>query len=124
MTDLLARLESAGEGSPELDGMIWCAINGKKYIRGFEAIPGCNQVRYIGSSDTIECVADVPHYTTNLQDALGLVPEGWFGEVRFGKITNWAWVRRDNETPRIESNNVATPAIALCIASLRAREAD
>lgn len=114
--DLLARLEAAGEGSRELDaGLLMEECNHDKGL--------FNQ--YCHSSG-------IPHYTTSLDAALTLVPEGhaWCIESEDdGLVSNI----RPCATVRPKSGNGksgpdeeimyfgATPALALCIAALRAR---
>jgi len=109
MTDLIARLEAAAEGSRELDVEIqrhrtghpddhWYELNGK-WARN-------------------ECP---PRYTTSLDAALTLVPEGWF--VR--KLAEYedGWTCTLIKGARNENGaSAATPALALCIAALRARQ--
>ena len=83
-----------------------------------------------------------PHYTTSLDAALTLVPEGWgwsVGDIHppseavpnSGKPWAEIWVRGPKRTPKLDGMwhsvegrcgiNAATPALALCIAALRAR---
>ncbi len=65
-----------------------------------------------------------PHYTSSVDAALTLVPEGWFfglgnnGNAK-GDWKPWAWVAQ----PHIDAWRVsaATPALALCAAALKAR---
>lgn len=62
-------------------------------------------------------------YTASLDAALSLVPEGWEWIV-FGAGGADVWhVGNDAVLHRIDETYAATPAIALCIAALRAREA-
>lgn len=101
---LIERLEAATEGSRELDAEIASHYGG---LSGM-------------SYETWEAVeAHAPHYTTSLDAAIQLVREGcaWGVEVRFGRLGSRAWVKPD--LPFSEGN---TPALALCIAALRARE--
>lgn len=114
MTDLLTRLENAKEGSRELDWAIRDQV--------------CADAGEISSHIA-------PHYTTSLDAALTLVPEGgeengegWrIGIERGpGRETYWtAWLRRHASDETIEATAIykAGPALALCIAALRARAA-
>ncbi len=80
---------------------------------------------------------DVPDFTTSLDAALTLVPEGagvclvieeWTGQARVMVGPNafnpggrgWAGYEVKNGEPV----NIATPALALCIAALKARQTD
>ncbi len=114
MDDLLKRLEEATEGSRELDRLI--AIH--------PATPSCGVVKGADIEVVREAEEDwnppvvvVPDYTTNLQDALGLVPEGCPWEMK-----SVGMVEMGTEFGPVEGI-AATPALALCIASLRAIEA-
>ena len=100
MTDLITRLEQAAEGSRDLD----LAIE--------KAFERC---------DPPELLAfPLPHYTTSLDAALTLVPEGWAWDLM-------AWPNEPSEaaicqpgSPHLGRWKGATPALALCIAALRA----
>lgn len=63
MTDLIKRLEEATEGSRELDVEVAKSI---KFFDGTRASYTLN-------------VNLIPHYTTSIDAALTLVPEGWGG---------------------------------------------
>ena len=109
--DLIARLESAPEGSRELDKAIWLHITDAPYV-DFRA-------------DTADWL---PHYTTSLDAALELVPEGWTAwELRsHGRKTRFsADLSRMSECDAGEDwahGMGSTPALALVIAVLRARQ--
>ena len=102
MTDLLRRIESATEGSRELDQKIADYFN-------------------LGTTDNllIASFGDVkltPHYTTSVDDALRLVP----GDQRNG----WAllaWIDGIHFEARIDKWGAValSPALALCAAALR-----
>jgi hypothetical protein len=64
-----------------------------------------------------------PAYTASLDAALSLVPEGYSFLVGSGDQLGppWAWVGTDPE--HVKGESAATPALALCAASLRARSA-
>ena len=126
MTDLkslIAELEQAKEGSNELDRQIHAFVDGSP-LEG--SCDKCKQtfIRFPRS------------YTVNLDDALKLVPEGWgwaAAELDEGEPSAVTTNREPQIIPgTLDSNpnkidfrtKAATPAIALCIASLRAREAE
>lgn len=111
MNDLIEKLEAATEGSRELDTDIWSAVRCPTLFN------------------------DRPPYTTSLDAALTLVAEGW----------GWAAAELDEGVPSAVTTNrkpqikpgtldsnpdkidfrtkAATPALALCIAALKARAA-
>ncbi len=111
--DLIARLNAATEGSHELDAAIYLAIN--------EAWP----------------VANPPRYTTSLDAALTLVPEGMFWNVGNAKLMGAGFQVTVGEPARglkigrkwyahelHPINGPKTAPLAVCIAALRARQAD
>jgi len=113
---LIKKLEAATEGSRELDAEVavaagldkdtmcsmyldWVRLNNANMINGH---PG-------------------PHYTTSIDAALTLVPEGvahWM--IRSPKPWAKIWLHYDN-TDNETYGDGATPALALCIAALKAR---
>ena len=113
MTDkldaLIARLEQAARGSRELDDEIaeLCAPTDDARMAAFE-----------NGRDWPDL------YTTSLDAALTLVPEGWRVE-HIGQ--NWGMTRWDAElhtaddVPSGVTAEAPTPALALCIAALKAR---
>lgn len=72
--------------------------------------------------------AHIPAYTASLDAAVGLVPEGWSGGFEFGPTQNGVQFDANlwNGKFAPETCEVAaiapTPALALCIAALKARE--
>ena len=109
---LIAKLEAATEGSRELDFA----------IRLVDEEPG---TKIDGRFAEL-----VPRYTTSLDAALTLVPAdpkgGWYWRVGHSSLyRGWAHLNRyhpDNcDTGDETSANAATPALALCMAALRAR---
>lgn len=116
MEDLIERLEKATEGSRELDADIFEVIGGELYQRArVLAAKPCG-----APEDTITEAARgyAPRYTTSVDAALTLVPEGrlWSigSRVKVGGFV--AVLDQDSK-----SHTGATPPLALCIATLRAR---
>lgn len=115
MTDLISKLEAAAEGSRELDKEIWKACGSHISTIGTERWP--NRIGEVSHFISIEC----PDYTTSIDAALVLVPEGWCW-VAGNELENFASVKPDhNAHDKILSSSSATPALALCIAALKAR---
>lgn len=102
MDDLIARLEAAPEGSRELDQDIFFAVHDQDR----------EAYRAVGPPGVLP-------YTTSLDAALTLVPEGcqWGLEVWGENGGNAAWVMPPHGHP---SRYAATPALAICIAALKA----
>lgn len=110
LKSLIAELESAKEGSRELDAMIENWLE-----HGSES-----DLAYILTD--IENITKPAPYTFSLDAALTLVPEGWYWQI---SEVGLAWVGTHltaNKPVRFDGDAV-TPAIALCIASLRAKDA-
>lgn len=119
MNDLIKRLEEATEGSRALDALI-CVSEGydewtpEKWAKALQDMgEGSNA-----------CPVGCPPYTTSLDTAVTLVPEGiaWTVSKLFNKRF---WASCDD--PENYDNSWAvsaekpTPALAICIAALRAR---
>jgi hypothetical protein len=93
MSDIIARLETATEGSRELDAEIGRMFGAPRYTRNAPNIP--NQPVW-------------PNYTTSIDAALALVPEG----VKWWSILYEAAQAGDD---------LGNLPLAICIAALRAR---
>lgn len=120
MDDLIRRLEGATEGSRELDGEIalsqgWTFQKMKGDSRPYWRKPGVTQ--YFSRSDK-------PLYTVSLDCALTLVPEHMLWEITRGigcRAIVWSMeVDYDDRNPPC-GDHCDSPALALCIAALRAR---
>ena len=124
MSDLIARLEAATEGSRELDYKIaltqgWTLQKMKGDRKPYWREPGETQY-YMRST------YGPPHYTTSLDDAMTLVPEGCDVDLqtrkRYCSIYRWD-DSRGYGVPLGSTCDAETPVLALCIAALKAREA-
>ena len=123
MKDLIERLESAAIGGRDLDAEIALAI-------GYVTERDGNL--FFGNKDhttlVLECdyydhggaAPELPHYTTSLDAAMTLVPDG-YGAVSASLNERGASSMRIGH-PYVFGNG-ATPALALCIAALKARMA-
>ena len=129
-TDLIARLEAAPKGSRELDAEIAAKI-------GCTKAPQIMPYRPLRVLHPSGRTIDLPHYTTSIDAALTLVPEGWAINV-LGQTDKGLWVAtlRHIETSKrkmgatdnygnlpLTSWSRPTPALALCIAALKALDA-
>lgn len=127
---LAERVEKASGPDRELDCLIWCATSPSH----FEYHGGDGVLAVVGGFAARLDWCDMPHPTSSLDAALTLVPEGW----RVAYLGEW-----DNDALRARGpwqailirpgqgdcfgpdlsprcNHAATPALALCAASLRA----
>lgn len=119
LSDLIARLEGASGGSAELDAAI-AQIEGHKLMGEFwMEVPNPMEPDY-------PAVRWVPAYTSSLDCALWLVSEGWWSISQFAGLTGSgkeAFTAEIHFPDREKAWGIqTTPALALCIASLRARQ--
>jgi hypothetical protein len=128
---LIAKLEQAPEGSRELDTEILClTLGGDWYVKNqYEDGSGkwlCySRTRFTDKDKQHPTCRTAPHYTTSLDAALTLVPEGWEWAVS----TGYAEIFPPDFSPSDNPNSVMvaasvrrTPALALCIAILKANK--
>ena len=135
MQDLIDRLEAATEGSRELDGLIWKAITEHKIDKnwcGDSAIFVADHFLNEQNEHDVEwdmfCWIGqfpdhkVPHYTTSIDAALTLVPQGWrYGVDAKEGETSFAVLLRKSDWLYVEAS-APLPALAICIAALKARK--
>ena len=123
MKDLIEKLEAAKVGSRELDAEIgaWLSEHRGEGPKGLHSNYILSQQRtWRGTSGYVWL-----EWTTNLQTALSLVPEGWrvyaIQQLEFFKDE---WFAGLDTVPHIGSmtGKAPTPALALCIAALKTRE--
>jgi hypothetical protein len=127
MSDLLKlaeRCEAATGPDRELEAHIWCALHGKKYM-GHNIAYGTEdvvQVEFTEPPKRACCVSGryLPHaspWTSSLDAAMTLVPDSydWAVFKTNGGLTVHAWCGDRTDI------FAATPELALCAASLRAR---
>lgn len=125
--DLIKRLESAPKGSDELDREIWLRVTpGATYV----ATP-CEHKR-TGRKWTIHetrlangALVQVPRYTTNLQDALGLfdtIPSYYYVALDRYSDGWYAEIRPTSDDTRQWKGSKKSAAHALTIACLKALE--
>lgn len=126
---LIERLEAASKGSREMDAEIDCVVRdrmthkllppGFTMTRGDDAIENTSIARapYIHRDR-----GPAPNFTTSIDAAITLVPEGWDYCVRGGYSgVGVVWVQFMASPGRdFISVEAATPALALCIAALKA----
>ena len=116
---LTAALESAAEGSEELD---------ERVGRAFGWWYDFDNVEWVREGEIVEFL---PVYTRSIDAALTLVPEGWIlhrlgQERKWNPMTDFLWVARLHKGEVPSSRNIVqyfavTPALAICAAALRAR---
>ena len=132
MKDLIAKLEVATDGSRELDAEVACALDPKRHSPN-KIEPGCysdgkGEIRGAVAPDFFYSKA--PLYTTSLDAALTLVPEGcgWIVESDGGASVHRLEKAAGGGFPIIGEFGIygepaSTPALALSIAALKARAA-
>ena len=111
MTDIAAlieRLEKAGGPSRDIDAEIHCRVVDTRYTLYGALNDGC------------------PFYTGSIDCALTLLPDGHYitlQEGTFGAAWSAFIGKHGSLKPVYQTQGIRTPAIALCIACLRARSA-
>lgn len=133
MTQLLDRLEHAEEGSRELDRDVAEAAGWERKVTADQMAD--DYWRLGDMSWTRETAGYPPDYTTSLDAALTLVPEGWKPSMIAWQSEELRWdppfrvsasvvtaKQISNSHPGYAKGEAATPALALCAAALRARE--
>ena len=127
LQELIARLEKATEGSRELDAEI--AVVSGEFLHGKVSKTRPWLVTQAGIN------REPPRYSASIDAALTLVPEDFQWLVRdderggFCNVTSPDFVAIEGSNGQDESigkrfpTYAATPALALCIAALRARAA-
>lgn len=140
--ELIERLERAEAPSRELDAEIAALVHVDADGLDFEAFPEPSGKVTIYFPSKVKQAYAAHRYTASIDAALTLVPEGWriAGFAEYGHGMKWkgriycALVPSDlSHLPRtyaahsaaaVRFDHPATPAIALCIAALKAKEAD
>lgn len=119
MEDLIKRLEAATGPSRELDAEI------VRLVAGWKRIDSPGGADWIDPRGYEQCDRDVPHYTASIDAALTLVPEHWSATISThpNNIGTFARVYNDGmkTEPAFNVHGNRPPAIALCIAALKAR---
>lgn len=148
MKELIKRLEEASEGSRELDAEIAVAVGHRvpsvpdgaedlAYAKLPTIHDKCEPGTYWIVQRSGMFLSTAPRFTTSLDAALTLIPERWAVEAvswwpggGSGEVSllpchqdkDGIWWHTATDGPRIETE-AKTPALALCIAALRAQEA-
>ena len=120
--DLIARLESATEGSRELDAQIECSVRGWQLLE----ISSTGAYSFRHKEKDFNYPSGAPCYTESLDAALTLVPAIWrvynIKEAYIYPPNKWfACLERRREHRESMIGKAPTPALALCIAALKAR---
>lgn len=123
---LAERVEAAEGPSRELDGLLWCALHGKRFAEAFESYgrPDRTGVAYTEPPKRTRATVHVPAYTASLDAALALLESKLHGShARLQGVGN-AWFAEVNPTAAGTfgrwSANGCTGALALCAALLKA----
>lgn len=119
--DLIERLEAAGWPDRELDAEI-------APIMGLRIVDEGHQIGRV-CYDANNHGVPLPRYTASIDAALTLVPEGWTYEGRqgpsgFPHIWTLSTIKSGDVRYTTVTGRARSTALALCIAALRAREAD
>lgn len=130
--ELIAALEKASKPSRELDGYIYMLTlpASRRKPVSWEVTPEGMIWAWTRNPPhapgTGGWWATPPEYTASIDAALTLVPEGWNASIFTGcgiAEVEECMSLDDDRKCRIEQGEARTPAIALCIAALKAQEA-
>lgn len=126
MNDLIAKLEAASEGNRELDLDI-AIILGDFVVKNDDeyenALFDKHGMGYGTEGQWKHFEDQLPHYTTSLDAALTLVPEGWEWQI-FSDDQASVFKRPDSGggySEIYDGENPVFPALALAIAALKTR---
>lgn len=125
LTSLIEALRQATEGGRELDARILCAKQGYQFVEYHPMLRAEFRVDGVGHN-VVAYENEIPRYTTSLDAALTLVPEGCYptdlcwGPAKESASAYLAWPAKPYA--KQVSGHGATDALALCIAALRARQ--
>lgn len=121
-TALIAALQKATVGSREIDADILRSLAPDVKIALY--CIGDEEPICFHGEPFVENRGEVPTYTTSIDAALALVPDGWNRRLSESDNHNW-WVelREGFETSynRVIHAEARTAPLALCIAALKAR---
>ncbi len=117
--DVIEQLEGATEGFRELDMEVAKVLGWRRSSRAVtDSSTNATKIETIWINPLSEQAGRVPRYTTNVQSAyelaMQLLPSSVCA-VKWDGTQGWAWMD-SSETPIF----AATPALALCAATLRA----
>ena len=142
MKDLIARLEAAEGPDRELDVRIWLALFDKQImVDGGGYGPKATEPKYKSARelwtdhwphwankhdvDAVALSLDAPKYTASIGAALALKPS-WANchgyDAIPGKCSAYFSLNHVPTGHKIVEGHAATPALALCIAALKARD--
>ena len=133
LKELAERAESATGPDRELDGLIAVAVNHGSLPGAVKIAPEDETTRRRGwvlhTFNGRRSWHQAPRFTASIDAAMTLVPEGlvWNVMTDFGlpgRARLWGSVLPGQVKDRGWSADGATPALALCAAALRVREAD
>jgi len=129
--NLIKRLETATEGSAELDARLQAAEYDEVFVKLDDSPRGRSHPRddlsvcWIAENGRRYTCWRNKAYTRSLDAALTLVPEGYDWGVAWPKYGLGAFARvKWSLNPRLHAHRSpdGSPALALCIAALKARE--
>lgn len=124
MNTLIAKLEAATGPSRELDGAIAIALGHEisDAFEGQQPRPALTGLIMSVPGETYKI--PVPHWTRFIDETLMLVPEGfvWRLQTDYGGLNRAAIAHYDGPFYNETQSDAATPALALCIAALKARK--
>lgn len=122
--ELISALEAASGPSRELDGWIFCAVHhpNERPQRNFFYMNREEWGAFISNQPRPGITFhDAPHYTESIDAALTLVPEGYRADMKAAPHRKGATALVWHDTEANGHADGPSYAIALCIATLKAR---
>lgn len=118
--ELIRKLEEATEGNWELDFEIQQQVEGWRNLGG-----GWREILATGKREQWNYTRSSPAYSTSLDAALTLIPEGtvWCLETNSTDVFDCVITSPHMDRDHYQWSCAPTPALALCIAALKARSA-
>ncbi len=111
MKSLIERLAEATGPDSALDQEIMWAVGDYENLGGW-----WRKHKVTGKQERFQ-YESAPEYTKSIDAAMTLLPKGFHATI---STYNWVWVSNPDAEIQAEAKHNEQPAIALCIASLRA----
>lgn len=129
LSDLIARLEKAMGPDRELDVLIGYAVDLRgddKHLSFRTSFDTCGMKMMLEMAESYQNIwrTELPRFTSSIDAAMTLVPEGWNRRAsETDKHWWWAELREGHETSynRVEIGQSPSLPVSICIAALKAR---
>jgi len=123
MNNIIELLDKAEIGNPELDGLVFKLTTDASHERWTTF----NHVWHLQDLEDSVAYEPPPPYTTSIDAAMTLVPDGWEWSVCYDADlpqSRFECYLRHEATSTKLGTHISTPALAICIAAMKAMESD